>query len=162
MKCWYKLHFSAKEKIIYIDETGFESSTQRDYGWSHKGKIVQGFRSGHKRPRTTMIGALAGTKLLSPFLFQGTTNATIFNMWLKESLLPVLEENSTIVMDNATFHKSQETKDIVKAARCKILFLPPYSPDLNPIEQVWANIKKYRKYNANLNLDDAVKMHGYI
>lgn len=103
-----------------------------------------------------------GTKLLSPFLFQGTTNTTIFNTWLKESLLPVLKEGSTLIMDNATFHKSQETRNLVRAAGCKILFLPPYSPDLNPIEQVWANIKRYRKYNESLDIDSAVRMFGYF
>lgn len=150
------------EKIIYIDEAGFESNTQRDYGWAYKGEIVRGFRSGHKRPRTTIIGALSGKKLLSPFLFHGTTNTKIFNMWLKESLLPVLKKGSTIVMDNATFHKSIDTRELVKAAGCKILFLPPYSPDLNPIEQVWANIKRFRKYNDHVDIDTAVRLFGYI
>jgi transposase len=162
LKKWYKLYSDDKEKIIYIDEEDFEASTERDYGWASRGRKVQGFRSGQKRPRTTMIGALLGKKLLAPFLFHSTTNAKIFNLWLKEPLLPVLEKGSTIVMDNAAFHKSEETKEIVKAAKCKILFLSPYSPDLNPIEQVWANIKRFRKYNNQMDLDTAVKVLGYL
>lgn len=68
-------------------------------------------------------------------LFTGTTNTTVFNGWLEECLLPAIGKNMTLIMDNAIVHKSQATKDIVRKAGCSILFLPPYSPELNPIEQ---------------------------
>ena len=69
-------------------------------------------------------------------------------MWIKDFLIPELEEGQVIIMDNASFHKSQETKRLLEEKRCRILFLPPYSPDLNPIECFWANFK--RKVEANL------------
>ena len=69
-----------------------------------------------------------------------------FNYWLENCLLPTLGPGYTIVMDNAAFHKSEKTKILIEKARCNLLFLPPYSPDLNPIEKFWANLKaKIRK-----------------
>lgn len=65
----------------------------------------------------------------------------LFNFWLANFLLPELTPGHTIVMDNAAFHKSDETRQLIQQAGCELLFLPPYSPDLNPIENVWANIK---------------------
>jgi transposase len=73
--------------------------------------------------------------------YRGTCNTDLFNTWLKEMLVPELRPGQVIVLDNATFHKSSERKRIVEAAGCRLLFLPPYSPDLNPIEKCWANVK---------------------
>jgi transposase len=70
----------------------------------------------------------------------------LFNFWLANFLLPAVGPGHTLVMDNAAFHKSEETKILIKNANCQLLFLPPYSPDLNPIEKFWANLKaKIRK-----------------
>ncbi|MET0155756.1 MAG: transposase [Rickettsiales bacterium] len=65
----------------------------------------------------------------------------MFNAWLKDHLLPTLKPGMTIIMDNARFHKSPETKELIEAEGCKLLFLPPYSPDLNPIEHKWFPLK---------------------
>ena len=73
--------------------------------------------------------------------YQGTCDAKLFNLWLKDFLLPSLGSGYTLVMDNAAFHKSEETKEIIEGADCQLLLLPPYSPDLNPIEKFWANLK---------------------
>lgn len=82
-----------------------------------------------------LVGALSDKKLLAPMLFQGTTNSKIFNLWLENSLLPTLQKGSTLIMDNAAFHKSTDTKNLIYTAGCKLLFLHPYSPDLNPIDK---------------------------
>jgi len=66
----------------------------------------------------------------------------LFNVWLKDFLIPELKPGQVVIMDNASFHKSQESQELIKKAGCRILFLPPYSPDLNPIEKFWANFKK--------------------
>lgn len=65
----------------------------------------------------------------------------MFNFWLENFLLPALGSGYTIVMDNAAFHKSEQTRILIEQANCKLLFLPPYSPDFNPIEKFWANLK---------------------
>ena len=73
--------------------------------------------------------------------FQGTCNTELFNTWLKQVLIPELKPGQVLILDNASFHKSEISRKLVEAAGCKLLFLPPYSPDLNPIEKYWANLK---------------------
>jgi transposase len=90
-------------------------------------------------------------ELISPYVFNGYTDAKRFNGWLKKHLLPCLKKGQVIIMDNAAFHKSQEIKNLIEEAGCKLLFQPPYSPDLNPIEQQWAVLK--RKFKT---FDEAV------
>ncbi len=70
-----------------------------------------------------------------------TCNTGLFNIWLKEVLTPQLTFGSVLILDNAGFHKSAESRKIVESAGCKLMFLPPYSPDLNPIEKYWANMR---------------------
>ena len=95
-------------------------------------------------------------------LFEGTCNTLLFNDWLEQMLLPDLWVGSVIVMDNATFHKSQKTIDLIWEAGCTPLFLSPYSPDLNPIEKLWANLKRQWRNNAQLSLDELVKQCNYF
>ena len=145
---------------MYLDETGFDRTVYRPYGWGRLGCRVRGFRSGQRRPRTSLVaGWIACTKtLIAPLLFEGTTNTLMFNAWLREGLLPELPANSVVVMDNAAFHTSQETKDILLKAGHTLLYLPPYSPDLNPIEKVWATLKKIWQNSNGGTLDDTVAM----
>lgn len=75
-------------------------------------------------------------------VFKGTCNTAVFNTWLSLVLIPNLRPGQIIIMDNASFHKSAKTKDLIESAGCKLLYLPPYSPELNPIERTWANIKR--------------------
>ena len=97
--------------------------------------------SGKRFARESFISALSKGKLLSPMCFQGTCNTDLFNTWLQKSLIPELKPKQVLILDNASFHRSEESKKLVKAAGCRLLFLPPYSPDLNPIERCWANLK---------------------
>ena len=73
--------------------------------------------------------------------FRGTCDTNLFNVWLEQVLIPELKPGQTLILDNASFHKSAESRKLVEKAGCKLMFLPPYSPDLNPIEKYWANMK---------------------
>jgi len=84
---------------------------------------------------------LIGKKVVSPLCYTGTCDSVLFNFWLENFLLPALEPGHVIVMDNAAFHKSEQTKALIEHAGCSLIFLPPYSPDLNPIKKFWANLK---------------------
>lgn len=88
-----------------------------------------------------MIGGLIAGKFISPFTFQGGCNASVFNVWLENNLLPNLPAETTIVADNAAFHKTTATKELIEKSGFRLLFLPPYSPDLNPIEHCWHTLK---------------------
>lgn len=132
--------------LVYLDESGFERTSYRTHGWGPRGKKVHGECSGRKRPRTSLISAKQGKKLLAPILIEGNTDSRLFNYWLENHLFRELNPNSTIIMDNATFHKTNLTKQLIEEAGHKLLFLPPYSPDFNPIEKDFAIIKRRRQF----------------
>jgi len=84
--------------------------------------------------------------------FDGYTDTCAFNLWLEHCLLPELKPDQVIILDNATFHKSLKTQQLIASAHCHLLFLPPYSPDLNKIEPQWANLKQGVRANHNSDL----------
>ncbi len=133
------------EKLVYIDESGIDTFITRDYGWSYRGKKILAEVSGRRYTRESFIAGLMpqSKKVVAPFCYSGTCDTTLFNCWLEQCLLPALGPGYTIIMDNATFHKSETTKTLIHNAQCSLLFLPPYSPDLNPIEKFWANLKLF-------------------
>ena len=138
-----------KENLIYLDESGFDLTMKKEYGWKVKGQRLYDNKKGQRKyyQRITVISAYSNRtkKLMAPFYFEGNTNSEMFNLWLKEVLMPELKPNQTIIMDNAAFHKSQRTVELVESANCKLLYLPPYSPDFNPIEQKWGHVKNQVK-----------------
>lgn len=126
-----------------------------------RGEKVYGERSGERRPRTSLIAAKWGRKLLAPVLFTGCTNGKWFNQWLTDHLFKELPTDATLIMDNAAFHKKPETKAIIEQSPFDLLYLPPYSPDFSPIENDFANLKKRRQYAPpGTSLDDIVRMYN--
>jgi transposase len=87
-------------------------------------------------------------------------NKELFNKWLTQCLIPELKEGDVVIMDNASFHKSLETRHIIERAGCKLRYLPTYSPDLNPIEKLWARLKKIIRY-ARRTFDDIISAIDY-
>jgi transposase len=155
LKGLYKAKDEARD-IVFIDETGFMPTPWRDYGWGPVGARVYGEKPSGTRPRTGLIGGYLNGRLIAPLLFDGTCNTELFNLWLRTQLLPILRPGTGIGLDNAAFHKSRETLDLIRAAGCKLLFLPPYSPHLNPIEKLWGTIKRAWKYHAHLSIDQLI------
>ncbi len=143
---------------IYLDESGVNRYLYRNYARASRGKKVLGEVSGKRFVRESFISALYEGKFLAPMCFQGTCNTELFNTWLKQILIPELQPGKVLILDNASFHRSNETKKLIETAGCRLLFLPPYSPDLNPIEKYWANLKvKIREFLRNFTrFNDAV------
>jgi transposase len=131
--------------VVYIDESGFAHDMPRQYGYALAGQRCLGTCDWHAKGRTNVIGALIGKSLLTVGLVKSNVNADIFYQWTVQDLLPKLPASSVIVMDNATFHKRQDIRAAIVNAGHLLVFLPPYSPDLNPIEKKWAQAKKLRK-----------------
>jgi putative transposase len=136
------------------------ASTHRTHGWARRGEKVHGLQSGQQRPRTSLIGGYREHKLIAPMLFEGTCNTAVFNRWLEHMLLPQLVMGSVIVLDNASFHKSAQTRQLVEQAGCQLLYLSPYSPDLNPIEKLWANLKRRWRLIGG-SLDQMINSSNY-
>lgn len=133
--------------IVYIDETGFDEFYHRTHAYSRIGVPVIGKVAGRKFARTNLVAGLSNGKIIGEYFYKGNTKTDIFENWFKEYLLPNVAHGSTIILDNATFHSKKKLPKIAKPKKCKIMFLPPYSPDLNPIEKTWANIKKHLRQN---------------
>lgn len=117
----------------------------RTHGYAAKGQRCYGKHDWGAKGRTNVIGALLGGVLLTVSLFTTTINTEIFNQWVEVDLLPKLPANSVIILDNASFHKGAEMKEMVEKEGHTLLYLPPYSPDLNPIEKKWAKAKAMRR-----------------
>lgn len=131
--------------LVFIDESGFAHDMPRTRGYASKGARCFGAHDWGAKGRTNVIGALLGGVLLTVSLFQTTVDTAVFNAWVVQDLLPKLPKNSVVVMDNATFHKGQDMVNALEAAGHTLLYLPPYSPDLNPIEKKWAQVKAIRR-----------------
>ena len=145
------------KSFVYLDECGFALESARRYGYAVKGRRVYGDVSGHKRPRTSLLAArMPGGGLEATQLWEGTCNSEIFNDWLKNRLGPFLSPDHVVVMDNAAFHKSDKTRQIIRDQGATLLYLPPYSPDLNPIEHDFAALKKIREFNHEQSIDQIV------
>ncbi len=142
--------------IVCLDESGFAHDMPRTHGYAEKGQRCFGEHDWGAKGRTNVIGALLLGTLLTVSLFQSNINTDIFNAWIVQDLIPKLPAHSIVVMDNATFHKSQIMQQALHDAGHTLLYLPPYSPDLNPIEKKWAHAKTHRR-SLGCSLDDLFK-----
>lgn len=124
-----------------MDETGIDNRDTYDYGWNEKGSRFFGLKEGKRSVRVSIIAALNQKKLIAPLTFEGSCNRQVFEKWLEDSLLPLLSPGQTIILDNATFHKSEKIQKLIEKVKCELKYLPPYSPDLNQIEHQWFPIK---------------------
>ncbi len=141
-----------KEKVIYIDESWIDHNETKTRSWSPIWKPTQWEKNWQKWWRTAIIAWVRWKQVLAPFRFKWTTNTIVFNKWIEECLLPELVAWDVVILDNASFHKSTRTIELIESVWAKILFLPPYSPDFNPIEQYWAVLKAYvRKFNISFD-----------
>ena len=131
--------------MVFLDESGFAHDMPRTHGYALKGQRCFGTHDWGAKGRTNVIGALLAGVLLTISLFNSTINTEIFDAWVLQDLIPKLPPKSVIILDNATFHKGKTMKQALQEAGHTLLYLPPYSPDLNPIEKKWAQAKKIRR-----------------
>ena len=129
-----------------------------DSGWCPRGKRLYGMKSGGRRGRINMIAGYRDSKLIAPFTIEGSCNRLVFEAWLQTCLIPRLKPGNLVVIDNASFHHGGRIKALIEAAGCNVMYLPPYSPDLNRIETCWAWIKsRVRKLlRDSCNLREAI------
>src|SRR5919199_1160953 len=132
-------------QIVYVDEAGIDNREEYPYGYCEIGQRFYSLKSGKRTERVSWIAALKEGKLLAPMTFEGACNRDLFEMWLSECLLPQLQPGDIIVIDNASFDRSQYINEIMALTGCEIWYLPTYSPDLNKIERWWFVLKNWMK-----------------
>ena len=143
--------------IVYIDESGFIKDALRTHGYQAKGSRCQGVHDWQGKTVVQAIGALLEGSLLTVCLIAGMVNGAVFKAWLAQDLLPKLTTSCVVVMDNATFHKVDGISELIEKAGHQLLYLPPYSPDLNPIEKKWAQVKALRNKLRTNDIDALFK-----
>jgi transposase len=131
-------------------------------GWGPKGHRIRGFAP-HGRWRTlTFLGALRHDAFAAPCVFDGPINGTCFRAWVEQQLVPVLRAGDVVVMDNLGSHKGKAVRQAIRDAGAHLLFLPPYSPDLNPIEQAFAKIKHWMRNAQKRSIEDTWRHIGTL
>lgn len=136
-----ELETLASENIVYADEAGMDNRDDYAYGWNERGERFHAFKSGKRQGRVNMIAGLCNQQLMATFTVEGAINRYVFELWLEICLIPLLKAGQVLVIDNATFHKGGRIEQLIEDAGCKLLYLPPYSPDLNKIERCWSWLK---------------------
>ena len=136
---------AAGRPLVWVDESGFAKDRPCRSGYAPIGQRCSGRWDWHAKGRTNVIGVLLGFQLIAVGLFEGNVNADTFLAWTEQVILPQLPPAAVIILDNATFHKRADLQHTLRQAGHTLEYLPPYSPDLNPIEHKWAQAKALRK-----------------
>jgi len=148
---WFVVYLRVN-KFVFVDESGLNREYRRLYARAKRGVKVHEKRSGKRLRRTNIIAGLVygehAEKHIAVQSYEHTTTAAFFEDWFEFELIPLLPENALVIMDNASFHRKRVLYDIASRYGVNLLFLPPYSPDFNPIEHSWANFKKWLRYNS--------------
>ncbi|MGD0191003.1 MAG: IS630 family transposase [Rhizomicrobium sp.] len=149
-------------RLVFIDETWIKTNMAPLRGWGPKNKRLRGFAPyGHWRT-LTFLGALRLDRLTAPCVFDGPINGQSFRAWVEQQLVPALRPGDIVIMDNLGSHKSKAVRSAIKAAGAKLHFLPPYSPDLNPIEQAFAKIKHWMRIAQKRSIIETWRHIGHL
>ena len=149
-------------RLVFIDKTWIKTNMAPRRGWGPRGKRLRSFAPhGHWRT-LTFLGALRCDRLAAPCVFDGPINGQCFRAYVEQQLVPSLKPGDIVVMDNLGSHKSAAIRQMIRAAGARLWYLPPYSPDLNPIEQTFAKIKHWMRVAQTRTVEDTWRHIGHL
>jgi transposase len=128
-------------RIIFIDESSINCGMTSRYGRAHTSQRVKEYVPDSRFEQTTVISSIRTTGKYATLVFKGALNGEWFFRYVKKILSPTLKKDDIVILDNLSVHKSKNALEIIKSKGAKVCFLPPYSPDLNPIELCWSKMK---------------------
>ncbi len=140
-------------RLKVIDESGVNTSMTRLYGRAPKGERVLGSVPHDHGPNVTIIGSISLEGVEAAMSFEGAVNGDIFRVFVEQVLAPTLREGDVVVMDNLPSHKVRGIEEAIQSRGAQLLYLPPYSPDLSPIEECWSKVKTWLKKMAARTVD---------
>jgi len=150
------------EKLVFIDETWTSTNMTRRYGRAAKGRrCIDSAPHGHWQT-TTFVGALRCRRLTAPMVTDGPMNGETFRAYVRQFLCPTLQPGDTVILDNLSSHKVAGVKEAITATGAIVLFLPPYSPDLNPIEKLFSKLKARLRQAATRDIESLWKEIGAL
>ncbi len=129
------------ERLLFVDEMGANTSLHTLYAWSKRGERARCSVPRNRGKNTTLLASMSVEGIGPSLAITGTVDAPVFEAYLERVLLPELGTGRILVMDNLSAHKTKKVRELVEEAGCELLYLPPYSPDLNPIEEAFSKIK---------------------
>lgn len=132
-------------RLVFLDESGSHISMTREYARAPAGQRVHDSVPRNRGTVTTMLGALGLDGVRAMMTIEGATTAEVFDAFVQHCLVPQLKPGEVVVMDNVGAHKPHSILERIRQAGASVLFLPPYSPDLNPIENCWSKLKAILK-----------------
>ena len=149
-------------RLIFIDETGTATNMVRRHGRSPRGLRVKGYAPNGHWKTTTFVAGLTQSGIIAPLVVDAPMNRAIFTQYVRQFLAPELKPGDIVVMDNLSSHKSADVEAAITSRGARLLFLPPYSPDLNPIEMVFAKLKTLLRTAAERTRDDLWQRIGSL
>jgi transposase len=129
-------------RLIFFDETWTSTAMTRRWAWADVGERALGRAPNGHWKTTTFLAGLAADNLVAPWVLDGPMNGEAFRAYVEHALVPELKPGDIVILDNLSSHKDAEAARLIAAAGAQLLFLPPYSPDLNPIEMMFAKLKQ--------------------
>jgi transposase len=154
-----RLNRIAPRDLVFVDESGVRTDLTRRYGRAPKGeRVPEAVPHGHWKV-LTILAALSTNGIQASMTVEAATDADVFLTFVEHVLAPALRPGQIVVMDNLSAHKQPQVRRLLAARRCRLWYLPPYSPDLNPIELAWSKLKTFlRAVKARLRpaLEQAV------
>jgi len=129
------------ERLVFVDEMGTNTSLSPLYAWAPKGERACWSVPRNRGPNTTLLLSMSLAGMGPSLAVEGSTTQEVFEAYVEKVLSPTLEAGRVVVMDNLTAHKGDRVKELIEERGCELLYLPPYSPDFNPIEEAFAKIK---------------------
>lgn len=141
------------ERLVFIDETWASTNMARRYGRCPRGERLKvGIPHGHWKT-TTFVAGITSSGIIAPWVLDGPINRDAFEVYVEKVLIPDLRPGAIVVMDNLSSHKGPRVRQMIEAAGASLLYLPPYSPDFNPIENAFAKLKALLRKAAQRTLD---------
>lgn len=149
-------------RLIFIDETSTNTKLTKRTGWSLKGERYRTHAPFGQWHTQTFIAGLRCHGMVAPWIVDAPMNARRFETWIETQLAPELQPGDVVILDNVGFHKSERAAELVRSQGAWMLFLPPYSPDLNPIEMAFSKLKALLRKKAARTFDALCDALGEI
>jgi len=149
-------------RLVFIDETAVKTNLTRPRGRAAKGKRLNATAPFGKWRTQTFIAGLTSAALIAPWIIEGAMNGDAFATYVETQLAPELLPGTVVILDNLSTHKNTRAAAALKARGCWFLYLPPYSPDLNPIEMAFAKLKAHLKRIGARTFDQLIQAVGDI
>jgi transposase len=160
---WHRVQgFFHPARLVFIDETSTSTSMVRQYARGPRGERVIGYAPEGHRKTMTFIAGLRQRGMTAPGVIDGAMNGPMFVGYLEQILAPTLKRGDIVIMDNASVHKVAGVREAIEAAGACLLYLPPYSPDLNPIEMAFSKLKALLRKAAERTVPGLIRLIGRL